>query len=82
MITDWSIIKTRDWSFLIITSADMVKIFIQKGPYLPWKLCIKVRDYCTKHKLRVHDHLSFKIKDHYQPKKIVLNKECPKFWKI
>ena len=66
MISDWSVFKSKDWSFSVMSSAHIVKVFIQKGPYLPWKPCIQVKKncniiwniiyYCLK---QVPDHLSF-----------------------
>ena len=38
-------------------SAHMVKVSIQKGPYLQ---CIKVKDYCNKHEFLTAYHSEFK----------------------
>ena len=44
LITDSLIIKTKDQLFMIMFSANMVKVSIQNGPYLPWKPLIEVKD--------------------------------------
>ena len=61
MISVWSIIETKERSFSIMFSAHIVKGFIQKEPYLPWKPCVKVKNHYDKDQIWVSDHSSSEI---------------------